>query len=217
MRSKGKINDYVGHRLQEIRKAKKLTSTEVARRAGIAPGSYSCLENGWYRMNLDNLFRILQALKAPVTDVWPRVDVLPGKVIDDDFMTKAARQAMENRPREVTLDNVFQVVSEVFGISKDKLYLTSRGWQRLAEARGACGALVEEIPTLESVSLARSLGSSLAAISEQTRDLKSRLAHDRVLANKLREARSRLAEDFPHLFRSADQPKGDTRAAATGS
>ena len=84
MKSMGRVNNYVSHRLREIRVRRKLTSKEVARRMGIPQGSYSALENGWYKISLDNLFRILQALKADVAEVWPRrADVAQGQSMDD--------------------------------------------------------------------------------------------------------------------------------------
>lgn len=63
------VNRYVGHRIQKLRKQRRLSSQEVARRTGLAPGSYSCLENGWYRISLENLFRILQVLDVHVTEM----------------------------------------------------------------------------------------------------------------------------------------------------
>ncbi|MEE8584972.1 MAG: helix-turn-helix transcriptional regulator [Acidobacteriota bacterium] len=84
MKSKGRVNDYVAHRLREIRVKRKLNSKEVARRTGIAPDSYSYLEDGWHKISLDNLFRILQALKADVAEVWPRrADVAQDLSMDD--------------------------------------------------------------------------------------------------------------------------------------
>ena len=89
----------IAHRLRDFRLAKKMTSQEVARRAGISPASYSCLENGWYKINIDNLFKILQVLKADITDIWPRSDDNGADVIDDEYMEKAAQFADRNRLR----------------------------------------------------------------------------------------------------------------------
>ena len=87
-----------------------MTSQEVARRSGIAPGSYSCLENGWYKINLDNLFRILQVLKADVIEVWPSADADQSNVIDDSYLQDVVRDAMASQPREITLDDVYEAV-----------------------------------------------------------------------------------------------------------
>ncbi|HSR68987.1 MAG TPA: helix-turn-helix domain-containing protein [Acidobacteriota bacterium] len=195
MRSKGRINNYVGHRLREIRVAKKMTSQEVARRAGIAPGSYSCLENGWYKINLDNLFRILQVLKAEVTEVWPRADVDSEQVIDDDFLQDVVREAMESTPRDVTLDDVYEAVCESFDIPKDQFMSQSR-WSRLTEARGAAALLIKDIRHLSMTGLCRSLGVSISSMSHLTRRVKDRAEEDADLAAKIDNARKLLEERF---------------------
>ena len=71
-RAKGEINRHVGSRLREIRERKGMLVEEAARRAGIPAGSYTCLENGWYRVNLDNLFRMLFAVGGRIDQVWPK-------------------------------------------------------------------------------------------------------------------------------------------------
>ncbi|HSR52823.1 MAG TPA: helix-turn-helix transcriptional regulator [Acidobacteriota bacterium] len=204
MSSKGRINDYVGHRLQQIRKSRQMTSAEVARKAGIAPGSYSCLENGWYRMNLDNLFRILQVLKVDITEVWPQVETAPEGVVDEDFLVEATRQAMRRQQRDVSLDDIYEAVSEAFNMGKDKLFLQSRGWKRLIDARGACGLIVKQIPYLSLTILSRSLGCSMSSISEQTRNFDKEVKSNSDLAARFFQARSSLRERFPSLVLDAD-------------
>ncbi len=188
MRSKGRINNYVGHRLREIRIAKKMTSQEVARRAGIAAGSYSCLENGWYKINLDNLFRILQVLKCDVTEVWPRSDKEGAQSISDDYLENVVQDAMNNQPREVSLDDVYESVCQAFDIPKDQFMSQSR-WSRLTEARGAAAILVKSIPHLSLTALCRSLGSSISSMSHLTRRVEERAQEDEALAAKIDEAR----------------------------
>ncbi len=194
MRSKGRINNYVGHRLREIRVTRKLTSQEVARQAGIAPGSYSCLENGWYKINLDNLFRILQVLKAEVTDVWPRPQIEGGAAIDDDYLQRVVEEAISSRPREIDLDDVYEAVCRTFDIPKDQFQSQSR-WSRLTEARGAAAILVKEIPHLSLTSLCRSLGCSISSMSHLTRRVLERAEEDRILRAKIDEARQLLKEE----------------------
>jgi transcriptional regulator with XRE-family HTH domain len=195
VRSKGRINNFVGHRLREIRVNKKMTSQEVARRAGIAPGSYSCLENGWYKINLDNLFRILQVLKADVTEVWPSTDVDQSAVIDDDYLQDVVRDAMASQPREITLDDVYEAVCQAFEIPKDQFQSQSR-WSRLTEARGAAAILVKGVPHLSLTSLCRSLGCSISSMSHLTRRVQERAQEDQALAAKIEKARQILRSDF---------------------
>lgn len=204
MSSKGRINDYVGHRLQQIRKTRQMTSAEVARKAGIAPGSYSCLENGWYRMNLDNLFRILQVLRVDITEVWPQVDATPDGVVDEDFLVEATRQAMRRQQRDVSLDDVYEAVSKAFNMGKDKLFLPSRGWKRLISARGACGLIVKQIPYFSLTIVSRSLGCSVSSISGQTRNLEKEIKSDADLAARFFQARRTLRDRFPSLVLDAD-------------
>src|SRR5687767_7003069 len=65
------INGFVSSKVRELRINKKLKMQELATRAGIPLGSYACMENGYYNINLDNLFRILGVLDAGIDEVWP--------------------------------------------------------------------------------------------------------------------------------------------------
>lgn len=82
IRRKSPVNECVAHRLKEIRKSRGLASREVARLAGIPPGSYSCLENSRYQVKIASLLRILTALDVDIQDVWPAVAV-PGDLLSD--------------------------------------------------------------------------------------------------------------------------------------
>ncbi len=104
MRSKGRtVNNYVAHRLRQIRVERGLTSSELAQRTGSALGSYSCLENGWYKINIDNLFKILQALQAKVTEVWPETEGGDGP-INMEYIQQAVEQALVQIPRKLQLE-----------------------------------------------------------------------------------------------------------------
>ncbi|HEY2933802.1 MAG TPA: helix-turn-helix transcriptional regulator [Acidobacteriota bacterium] len=65
------INSFVSRKVRELRVNKKIKMQELATRAGIPLGSYACMENGYYNINLDNLFRILGVLEADISEVWP--------------------------------------------------------------------------------------------------------------------------------------------------
>lgn len=67
----GSVNDLVRERIRRLRTARGIGVTELAGRAGIPVSSYASLENGAYRITLDNLFRILGALDVGIEDVWP--------------------------------------------------------------------------------------------------------------------------------------------------
>lgn len=168
-----------------------MTSQEVARRAGIAPGSYSCLENGWYKINLDNLFRILQVLKANVKEVWPAVEGMDGSLTDDEYLLRVTEQALASQHREVEMDDVFQAIVATFEVSKDKL-LSQYRWQRLTEARGAAGILVKDMTNLSLTSLCRTLGCSISSMSHLVRRTSERMLDDEALAQKYQDARQEL-------------------------
>ncbi|MEE8585498.1 MAG: helix-turn-helix transcriptional regulator [Acidobacteriota bacterium] len=65
------ISAYVVQCIRRRRIEQGMRVQDMAKRTGIPLGSYSCLETGRYRMNLENLFRILAVLGADIADVWP--------------------------------------------------------------------------------------------------------------------------------------------------
>ena len=69
--SRESINDLVRRELRRLRLARNMTMGQVSDRAGIPRSSYACLEHGFYKINLDNLYRILGILEADITQVWP--------------------------------------------------------------------------------------------------------------------------------------------------
>ena len=78
MGSDNKINEFVRMRIRQLRKAKKLKIREMATRTTMPGSSYASLESGFYKINLDNLFRILGALDADIREVWPAESVVSG-------------------------------------------------------------------------------------------------------------------------------------------
>ncbi len=71
MTKQNSINEFVRNKLRKLRLAKKLTLTQLAAQAGLPYSSYACMESGFYNINLDNLFRILDVLGADISEVWP--------------------------------------------------------------------------------------------------------------------------------------------------
>jgi transcriptional regulator with XRE-family HTH domain len=78
MKQLNMVNEFVRSRLRRLRTEKGLKVTEIARRAGLPTSSYACLESGFYRITLDNLSRILRALEADITEVWPAEGIAGG-------------------------------------------------------------------------------------------------------------------------------------------
>jgi transcriptional regulator with XRE-family HTH domain len=65
------VNDWIRERLRRIRNEKGFKAKEVALRAGLPSSSYSCLESGFYRITVENLFKVVAALEISILDVWP--------------------------------------------------------------------------------------------------------------------------------------------------
>ncbi len=65
------VNDFARQRLRGFRLSKNVGVREMAERAGLPTSSYASMEAGAYRLNLEFLFRVLAALEADITAVWP--------------------------------------------------------------------------------------------------------------------------------------------------
>ena len=65
----GQQAQHVGLRLKELRKKRKLTSREVATRAGIAPQSLSRIEHGHHDVVFTTLEKILAAMGCSLSDL----------------------------------------------------------------------------------------------------------------------------------------------------
>lgn len=61
MQSIGQV-EFVGRRVRQLRKQRKLSQEELARRVGLHPLDMARMEKGEYRINLDTLRAILAAL-----------------------------------------------------------------------------------------------------------------------------------------------------------
>jgi transcriptional regulator with XRE-family HTH domain len=71
MTDKNKINCMVRRKLRQLRLTKKMKLRQIAHQTGIPLSSYACMESGHYNISLDHLFKILGALEADISDVWP--------------------------------------------------------------------------------------------------------------------------------------------------
>lgn len=65
------VNHLIRSRIRHIRQSKQLSVRKAAAQCGIPESSYSCLENGFYRISLLNLNKILTGLDATIEEVWP--------------------------------------------------------------------------------------------------------------------------------------------------
>ena len=195
MRSKKLVNRYVGERLRRLRVARGLKVQEIARRAGLPPSSYSCLEGGWYNINLDNLFRILQVLETDVTSVWPGGNLLQGGVVDDDAVADLLNQARASQPYEISVDDVLQAVAGIYDIDLDELASGSRK-RILSEARTVAAVLVKEVPQLTLTELSLSLGVHISSLSHCTKRLQAKADADSGILQRIDQVRQKLWHDF---------------------
>ena len=67
----GALNCFLRRQIRRIREEKRLTVTEVARRAGIPISSYSSLETGAYCFTLASLHKVVSALNVDIAEIWP--------------------------------------------------------------------------------------------------------------------------------------------------
>lgn len=65
------VNEFIRLRIRAIRRQKSLSVRQAARLSRIPESSYSCMENGFYRITLQNLKKILDALEIGIEQVWP--------------------------------------------------------------------------------------------------------------------------------------------------
>ncbi|MFF9314340.1 helix-turn-helix domain-containing protein [Streptomyces sp. NPDC004684] len=63
------LNDEVGRRLRELRTARGLSLSELARRSGVGKGTLSELESGTRNPTLDTLYALTTALNRPLSAV----------------------------------------------------------------------------------------------------------------------------------------------------
>lgn len=177
--------------------AKKMSASDVARLAGIAPGSYSSLENGWYQISLENLFRIIQALKVDVKDVWPRRSNRgKRREVDEEYLDKVIEEAMETRPRLLTLDDIIDSVCEEFEVDK-QLLLSKSKWHRLHLPRAVCGLVTSRFPVLDLTSLCRMIGCHVSTMKRWMEDCSALTREDSELGRRIEDLYQSLTQEFP--------------------
>ncbi len=63
----------VGRKIRQLRKAHKLTQTELSARIGIQQSDLSRMEKGEYRVSLDNLFKILAEFRISIGEFFEEI------------------------------------------------------------------------------------------------------------------------------------------------
>ena len=187
------INNFVCSKIRRMRIEKGLRIQDIALRAGIPLGSYSCLETGRYRMSLENLFRVLSVLGADIRKVWPGTSSQGVELVDDEFVERAIRQAEAEQTPVLSLEDILDAVCETYGIQRYELQSPSRR-RDLAEARTVAAKLTKETAHLSLVGLSRILDRNVSSLSHCLRRFGQRIPHDRRLAHRYRRAKHHLEE-----------------------
>lgn len=188
--TKTAVNDYVCDALRRLRIEQGLRVRDIAARTGIPSGSYACMEMGRYRMNMDNLFRTLHALGARIADVWPEAPGQngPAEQVSDQYVGSVLEEARRRRPRRSSVEDVIEAVCRVYGIDRRTISGPLRV-RPLSEARSLAALLAEDEPHLSRSELSRALLRDPSALTHSSRRLKRRLASDKALHRRLKEAR----------------------------
>ncbi|HSR53352.1 MAG TPA: helix-turn-helix domain-containing protein [Acidobacteriota bacterium] len=187
------VNEFVCGSIRRLRQSRGLGIEEMARRAGIPPGSYSCLETGRYRLNLENLFRILAVLEVEIADVWPQPPEDVPSQLTRASVDEAVSQAERRRPPRARMEDLLTAVCRTCFVTRRELASRQRS-ARLSRARAIAAFLAWETGHLTLSGLSRRLRRDVSSISHQLRRFRNRLEKDSDSAVILRQTRRTLEE-----------------------
>lgn len=93
----------IGTRLRKLRRQRRLTQAELARQIGIQQSDLSRMEQGEYRVSLDNLFKILSVFDLQVAEFFdappaPRPAMQP--LSQQDMQTLQMMRELSSEGRE---------------------------------------------------------------------------------------------------------------------
>ena len=88
----GVTNTHVRKQIQRIRLSKGWTKHDLERAAGLAPDTLEDLEAGTRRINVDILRKMVEALGANITDVWPSPKSI--SAVEDPFAPERASNSL---------------------------------------------------------------------------------------------------------------------------
>ena len=196
MRSKGPINNFICESLRQLRIAKGIKVLDVAEKTGIPASSYSCLEWGRYKLNLDNLFRILYAVGADIKDVWPMANERGGETVTSAHIQRVLEKSEGMRPPQVSVDDYIDTVCRISGIERmDRA--VARSSKKIREAQVLAAIIVKEIPQITLTALSHRLDVNISSLSHRTRRILSLAEQDRDLREKIDETRQAVLSQVP--------------------
>ena len=94
---------FVGQRIRELRKQRRLTQSELAARIAVLQSDLCRMEKGEYKVSLDVLFRILQVFGMNVADFFE--ERVPAPAAEEKELLDAFR-GMPAETRQEVLDFV---------------------------------------------------------------------------------------------------------------
>lgn len=65
------INAFVGSKIKEYRKKKKMNQTDLGKKLGVSQNTISGYENGEWEVSYDNLFKIADIFEISIDDLFP--------------------------------------------------------------------------------------------------------------------------------------------------
>lgn len=196
MHSKGPINNFVCKNLRQIRMGKGIKVLEVAEKTGIPASSYSCLEWGRYKLNLDNLFRILHSIGADITDVWPMANTKTSRVVDSKHIEKVLRESAELRPPEVSVQQFIDAVCQACGIERMDREV-ARNSKKIRECQVLAAIIVKEVPWITLTALSHRLDVNISSLSHRTRRMLAQAQNDSAITEKIEKTRQTVLELIP--------------------
>lgn len=196
MNSKGPINNFVCKNLRQIRIGKGIKVLDVAQKTGIPASSYSCLEWGRYKLNLDNLFRILHAIDAEITEVWPMAAAPSQDMVTPDHIHRVLQESEELRPPEISVDQYIRTVCEVCGVERIDRSV-ARNSKKIREIQVLAAIIVRDIPQITLTSLSHRLDVNISSLSHRTRRMLAQARSDRHLGEKIEHTRNQVLGSMP--------------------
>lgn len=196
MNSKGPINNFVCKSLRNIRIGKGVKVLDVARRTRIPASSYSCLEWGRYKLNLDNLFRILHALDADITEVWPMAASTAGRSVDGEQIKQVLAASEQMRPPQPSVEEFVDVVCSACGIDcMDRE--VARTSKKVRECQVIAAIIVRDLPYITLTALSHALDVNISSLSHRTRRLLRQAETDDDLGRRIESVRREVLEVLP--------------------
>ncbi|HSR53295.1 MAG TPA: helix-turn-helix transcriptional regulator [Acidobacteriota bacterium] len=196
MNSKGPINNFVCKNLRQIRIGKGIKVLDVARKTGIPASSYSCLEWGRYKLNLDNLFRILHAIDADITDVWPMAHRQSREAVTKEHIRKVLEASEDMRPPSISTDDFIQAVCDFCGVQRIDRDV-ARNSKEIREIQVLASIVVREVPQITLTSLSHRLDVNISSLSHRTRRMLKQAKRDEAVAERIERTREGVLELLP--------------------